>query len=229
MNLKRLTQLSGAALSEDDDRLAKRDRARETIAHLERNGFGMTSRVSEHDGVRYGLTKRFYVRGRSIEYSAGVYLTITTDHDIVGVAVVTYYERNPHTADSSGQKNRQTEYFDTVDDALAYVKRYYQESLAHEKDHLVQLARYRLSEGYVYPYLITLLSLQQLGIDWPEVGVDQVKQNKDTIVKCLLIDIREENINAYFTESIKMLREMGIAWPELDVIEQGANELVKRY
>jgi hypothetical protein len=146
------------------------------------------------------------------------------------VVVITHYEYYSGTEHSTGPRNTQRNTFDSVDAAIAYVKQHYQQELDRHKYVILTLMNDSLEKGHVLHYLNSVRSLQGVGIAWKEVEQNTVKQkleqNKDNIIRSLLVRYKSLPGDPNIKKTIDMLRDkVDVTWPELAAIEKSQKTL----
>jgi hypothetical protein len=212
-----------------EDRQANWDNFLEAKKQLELNGFGMWT--SDSDKRTYGYKKQYSVHDSTpTEYTAGIYFGLTPDYEIVNVVVITSYEYYSGTEHSTGPRNTQRTIVDSIDAAIEYVKQHYQQELDRHKYVILTLMNASLEKGHVLHYLNSVRSLQGVGITWKEVNQNTVKQkleqNKDNIIRSLLVRYKSLPGDPNIKKTIDMLRDkVDVTWPELAAIEKSQKTL----
>ena len=76
----------------------------------------------------------------------------------------------------------------------------------------------RLGKGFYLDICIILYYLKETGLNYTWIST-WVTNNKAIIIKQLLVDLKDNNLSLP-TESIRLLKIVGVDWPELDIIKK---------
>jgi hypothetical protein len=214
-----------------EDRQSNWDQFLETKKQLEANGFGMWTSDTGGSVSKFGYTKRYSVySGTPTTYTAGIYFGLTPDYEIVNVVVITSYEHYSGTEHSTGPINTQRTPVNTVEDAIDYIKQYYQQELDRHKGQLIRELNAALKDLFISKYLTMIYMLRSVGVDWLEleqnVVLQTLEQNKHEIIRNLLERFKKSPSDPTIERTLDALRKkFPVAWPELEVIEKSQKTL----
>jgi hypothetical protein len=91
-------------------------------------------------------------------------------------------------------------------------------------DRLEYAEKSRMMDQYsaILNCLKDIIALRYYGCDWTELD-EMIEKNKKTIVKSMLMLLRDVLETGDELIAIRYLRKLGIKWPELDIIERSIN------